>query len=45
MDRQLMEQALLNVVKNAMEAVEMGASDDSGLPSCWRARTAACGYR
>lgn len=25
MDRQLMEQALLNVVKNAMEAVEMGA--------------------
>jgi len=26
MDRQLMEQALLNVVKNAMEAVEAGAS-------------------
>jgi nitrogen fixation/metabolism regulation signal transduction histidine kinase len=27
MDRHLMEQALLNVVKNAMEAVEAGASD------------------
>jgi len=31
MDRQLMEQALLNVVKNAMEAVEMGASDDKRI--------------
>ncbi|MYM31589.1 GHKL domain-containing protein [Duganella sp. CY15W] len=28
MDRQLMEQALLNIVKNAMEAVEMGAGAD-----------------
>ncbi len=28
MDRHLMEQALLNVVKNAMEAVEAGASDE-----------------
>jgi nitrogen fixation/metabolism regulation signal transduction histidine kinase len=31
MDRQLMEQALLNVVKNAMEAVETGASDDKRI--------------
>lgn len=31
MDRQLMEQALLNVVKNAMEAVEMGAGDDKRI--------------
>ena len=28
MNRQLMEQALLNIVKNAMEAVEMGAGAD-----------------
>jgi nitrogen-specific signal transduction histidine kinase len=45
MDRQLMEQALLNVVKNAMEAVEMGAGDDKRIAWCWRARMAACGYR
>ncbi|MYM68314.1 sensor histidine kinase [Pseudoduganella sp. FT55W] len=31
MDRHLMEQALLNVVKNAMEAVEMGSSDDKRI--------------
>lgn len=31
MDRQLMEQALLNVVKNAMEAVEMGAGGDKRI--------------
>ncbi|SDH44790.1 MULTISPECIES: PAS domain-containing sensor histidine kinase [unclassified Duganella] len=31
MDRQLMEQALLNVVKNAMEAVEAGAGDDKRI--------------
>ncbi|MYM26184.1 sensor histidine kinase [Duganella sp. FT135W] len=31
MDRHLMEQALLNVVKNAMEAVEMGAGADKRI--------------
>lgn len=31
MDRQLMEQALLNVVKNAMEAVEAGAGADKRI--------------
>ncbi|MYM84694.1 sensor histidine kinase [Duganella sp. FT50W] len=31
MDRQLMEQALLNVVKNAMEAVDAGAVDDKSI--------------
>ncbi|MYM36878.1 sensor histidine kinase [Duganella sp. FT94W] len=31
MDRQLMEQALLNVVKNAMEAVDAGAVDDKRI--------------
>jgi nitrogen fixation/metabolism regulation signal transduction histidine kinase len=31
MDRQLMEQALLNVVKNAMEAAEAGAGEDKRI--------------
>ncbi len=31
LDRHLMEQALLNVVKNAMEAVEAGAADDKRI--------------
>jgi nitrogen fixation/metabolism regulation signal transduction histidine kinase len=31
MDRHLMEQALLNVVKNAMEAVEMGSGEDQRI--------------
>jgi nitrogen-specific signal transduction histidine kinase len=45
MDRQLMEQALLNVVKNAMEAVEMGASDDQRIAFVLAREDGACGYR